>query len=144
MPRAAGERTRLPGWAFVTPQGLYQNTVLPFGMKNAPTTFQILMNKVIAGLDNTRVYIDDKVVFSDTWDDHVKHTEALFRQLLKAKLTVNLNKSQIGKVKVVFLGHEIGQGKVQPLKIKGEAIVNFPRPETKKHLMRFLGMAEYY
>ena len=96
--------------AFVVPQGLYHYRVLPFGMENAPATFQRLMNERIAGLENVYVYIDDLVVYSDTWEDHVSHTRSLFNRLSLAKLTVNLTKSHIGKAKVTFLGHKIGQG----------------------------------
>ena len=130
--------------AFVTPHGLYQYKVLPFGMMNAPATFQRLMNQVIAGLENTEVYIDDIVIYSDTWKQHMEHTKALFDRLSQAKLTVNLSKSQIGKAKITFLGHEIGQGEVKPVNAKVEAIAHFPQPQTKKELMRFLGMAGYY
>ena len=74
----------------------------------------------------------------------MEYSKALFDRLTQAKLTVNLSKSQIGKAKVVFLGHEVGQGEVRPKNSKVEAIVNFPQPQTKKELMRFLGMAGYY
>lgn len=59
--------------AFVTPDSLYWCLVLPFGMKNAPANFQKLMNKVLAGLDNMITYLDDVVVHSSTWPDHVRH-----------------------------------------------------------------------
>ena len=130
--------------AFVTPHGLYQYRVLPFGMMNAPATFQRIMNRVIAGLDNTEVYIDDIVMYSNTWNQHIEHTKALFDRLSRAKLTINLSKSQIGKARVTFLGHEVGQGEVKPVNAKVEAIAHFPQPQTKKGLMRFLGMAGYY
>ena len=130
--------------AFITPQGLYQYKVLPFGMKNAPATFQRLMNEVIAGLPNTEVYIDDIVLYSSSWEEHLKATFDLFDRLTKAKLTVNLAKSQIAKAKVKFLGHVIGQGEIKPVHAKVEAVVNFPQPNTKRELMRFLGMAGYY
>ena len=130
--------------AFVTPQGLYQYKVLPFGLKNAPATFQRLINKVIKGLPTTEVYIDDIVLFNDTWEGHMESIRALFERLTEAKLTVNLAKSQLVKAKVTFLGHVIGQGEVQPVKAKVEAIFNFPQPADKKDLMRFLGMAGYY
>ena len=83
--------------AFVTSQGLFQYKILPFGMMNAPATFQRIMNHVTVGLENTKVYIDDIVIFNDTWEQHVKHTKDLFDRLSQAKLTINLSKSQIGK-----------------------------------------------
>ena len=113
-------------------------------MKNAPATFQRMMNEAILGLPNTQVYVDDIIMYSDSWEEHVKHTRTLSERLTKAKLTVNLAKIQIDKAKVTFLGHVIGQGKVRPIHAKVEAIVNFPQPRTKKEVMHFLGMAGYY
>ena len=72
--------------AFVTPDGLYQRKTMPFGMKNAPATFQRMMNQVIAAVKNCVVYIDDILVYSDSWEDHLKHMSALFDKLSKANL----------------------------------------------------------
>ena len=66
-------------------------------MTNAPATSQRLMNQVTAGLGNTEVYIDDIVVHSDSWEQHMDRTRALFDRLSKAKLTINLSKSQTAK-----------------------------------------------
>ena len=87
---------------------------------------QRMMNEVISGLPNTQVYADDIIVYSDSWEKHVKHTRTLFERLTNTKLKVNLAKSQIGKAKVTFLGHVIGQGELWPIHAKVEAIVNFP------------------
>lgn len=57
--------------AFATPDGLYQYCVMPFGMKNAPSTFQRMIKGVIAGLEGCEAYIDDVVVYSNTWDQHI-------------------------------------------------------------------------
>nr|XP_054761448.1 uncharacterized protein LOC129267850 [Lytechinus pictus] len=130
--------------AFVTPEGLFQCKVMPFGMKNAPATFQRLTNQVIAGLDNCVVYIDDILVYSDTWNDHLDHLRALFDRLDKANLVVNLMKSEFAKAKVTYLGHVVGQGQVLPREAKIQAILDFPIPTTKKELLRFLGMSGFY
>ncbi|KAL2095752.1 hypothetical protein ACEWY4_007900 [Coilia grayii] len=70
--------------AFVTPTGLYKCTALPFGMKNAPATFQRAMNQITAGLCNVVTYIDDLVTYSTTWHDHIQHVRALFEKLQQA------------------------------------------------------------
>ena len=129
---------------FTTSQGLFSYNVLPFGLKNAPPTFQRMMNQVVSGLSNTAVYIDDVVVHSDTWIDHIKHLKALLDRLNKANLTINLAKSSFGKATVNFLGHIVGQGKVCPLESKVQAVKEFPPPKDKRSLMRFLGMAGFY
>ena len=64
--------------AFVTPDGLYQYLVMPFGMKNASATFQRMINTMISGLQGCDAYIDDVIVYSDAWDVHVKQLKAFF------------------------------------------------------------------
>ena len=129
---------------FVTPQGLFQCRVMPFGMRNAPATFQRLMTDVIAGLDNVVVYIDDILVFSNTWSDHLAYMRDLFDRLTKAGLVVNLAKCEFAKATVTYLGHEVGRGHVVPRQAKVQAIVEFPAPSSKKEVMRFLGMCGFY
>lgn len=130
--------------AFVTPDGLYSYRVMPFGMKNSGATFQRLMNSIIYELEGVDVYVDDLVVMSDTWEQHIMRLRALFDRLTKAKLTVNLAKCEFAQAQVCYLGHLVGGGQVKPTQAKVEAIVNFPEPRNKRELMRFLGMAGYY
>lgn len=130
--------------AFATPSGLYQYEVLPFGMKNAPATFQRMMQSTISGLPHTGAYIDDLITWSDSWEEHIKDVETLFQRLTQANLTVNLNKSDFGCATVTYLGYVIGQGKVAPINAKVQAIMDFPVPDSKKALRRFLGMIGYY
>ncbi|XP_076065309.1 uncharacterized protein LOC143039317 [Oratosquilla oratoria] len=130
--------------AFITPEGLYQFTVLPFGLRNAPATFQRLMNIVTAGLVGVRCYLDDLVVFSDSWGEHVDRLRALFAVLAAHSLTVNLAKSEFGHARITFLGHVVGKGEVQPIAAKITAILQYPAPSDKKGVMRLLGMVGYY
>ena len=130
--------------AFITPDGLFQYKVMPFGMKNSPATFQRLINKVISGLENCEAYIDDVIIYSDTFEDHLQRIRAFFNRLSDAKLTVNLAKSEFCHATLTFLGHVVGQGQVKPICAKVEAISVFPVPSCKRQLMRFLGMAGYY
>ena len=130
--------------AFATPNGLYQYKVMPFGMKNSPATFQRLVNNVICGLDGCDAYIDDVIIYSDSWSDHLQRIRQFFDRLSKAKLTVNLAKTEFCHATVTFLGHLVGQGQVKPLEAKVNAISEFPVPKCKRQLMRFLGMAGYY
>ena len=130
--------------AFVTPDGLFQYKVMPFGMRNGPATFQRLMTQVISGLKKTDVYIDDLVISGATWPEHLEHLSSLFDRLADANLTVNLDKCEFAQATVTFLGHVVGQGQILPLKAKVEAIEKFPPPDGKKALMRFLGMAGFY
>ncbi|XP_076030465.1 uncharacterized protein LOC143018769 [Oratosquilla oratoria] len=136
--------------AFVTPEGLYEFSVLPFGLRNAPATFQRLMNRLTAGMDGVRCYLDDIVVFGDTWELHLSRLKSLFAVLAANNLTVNLAKSEFGHARVTFLGHVVGQNEVRPVAAKIAAIQQYPVPEDKKKkekkkkVMRLLGMAGYY
>ena len=130
--------------AFVTPSGLYQYKVMPFGMKNAPATFQRMVNKLVRDIDGCEGYIDDVVIFSDNWSDHIRQIERFFQIMREAKLTINLMKSEFGKATVKCLGHIVGQGQVRPLDAKIQTIVKYPIPTSRKELARFLGMAGYY
>ena len=130
--------------AFVTPSGLYSYTVMPFGLKNAPATFQRLMNRVVCGLEGCSVYLDDLVVYSDTWHSHLQRIRALFVRLAEAQLTVNLAKCAFARATVTYLGRVVGQGKVSPVQAKVLAVSEFPQPTTKKELQRFLGLVGFY
>ena len=101
--------------AFVTPSGLYQYKVMPFGMKNAPATFQRMVNKLVRDIDGCEGYIDDVVIYSDNWSDHIRQIKRFFQIMRDAKLTITLMKSEFGKATVKYLGHIVGQGQVRPL-----------------------------
>ena len=107
-------------------------------MKNAPTTFQRLVNQLIGDLEGCGGYIDDIIVYSDTWEQHILRIRALLKRLVQAQLTVNLSKSEFAHAHVTYLGH------VGPVTAKVEAVMNFPAPVNRKELMRFLGMSGYY
>lgn len=130
--------------SFVILSGLYSYQVVSFGLQNAPTTFQHLMNSVVSGLEGCTVYLDDLVVFSDNWYSHLKQLCSMLRHLSEARLTVNLGKCEFAKASLTYLGKVVGNGRVLPIHAKVQAILNFPSPKTKKDLMRFLGLVGYY
>ncbi|XP_040203506.1 uncharacterized protein LOC120935519 [Rana temporaria] len=131
--------------AFITPFGLFEFTVMPFGMKNAPATFQRVMNDLLEGLEPFAVaYLDDIAVFSPTWEEHLMHLSQVLDRLTDANLTVKPSKCQIGMNDVHYLGHQVGGGTLKPQTGKVEAILAWPIPQTKKQVMSFLGTAGYY
>ena len=130
--------------AFVTPDVLYQYKVMPFGMKNSPATFQHLVNSLISNLNGCKAYIDDAIIFSEEWEQHLQNIRTFFDRLSEAKLTINLAKSEFCHANLTFLGHIVGQGQVKPVEAEVEAISDFPVPTGKRQLMRFLCMAGYY
>ena len=125
--------------ALVTPDGLFQ-----YKVKNSPATFQRLVNKVSSGLDGVAAYIDDVIIYRDTWEEHLRIIRTFFDRLSEFQLTVNLNKSEFCHGTLTFLCHVVGQGQVKPIFAKVQAINDFPEPSSKKQLLRFLGMAGYY
>ena len=130
--------------AFVTMDGLYQYKVLPFGMKNSGSSFQRLMNKVLKGLKNCSVYIDDILLYTESWEEHLSLLEEVFRRLDEANLTINLTKSHFVQSSVEYLGFKIGNGQVKTVEAKVNDIVNLPTPTNRKEILRFLGASGYY
>ncbi|KAL2076889.1 hypothetical protein ACEWY4_027519 [Coilia grayii] len=130
--------------AFVTPDHFLQYVCMPFGLRNAPATFQRLLNNVLDGVSNCEAYLDDLIVYSATWRAHVEHLTTVFDRLSRANLTVNLAKCVFGQASVVYLGKIVGCGQVRPVQSKVEAILHFPAPTSRRELRRFLGMVGYY
>lgn len=102
------------------------------------------MSIVTRDLVDCETYIDDVIIYSDTWEAHVERMEAFFARLDDADLTINLKKSEIGQAHVTYLGHIVGQGKVSPKLAKVEAILNFPVPTDERGIQRFLGMVGFF
>ncbi|CAM4454914.1 unnamed protein product [Lepidochelys kempii] len=96
--------------AFITHLGLYEFNVLPFGLRNAPATFQRLVDGLLAGLGEYAVaYLDDVAIFSDSWADHLEHLQKVLERIREAGLTVKAKKCQIGLNRVTYLGHQVGK-----------------------------------
>lgn len=130
--------------AFVALGKVYVPLVMPFGLSTAPTAFQALMNKVLSHIPGVTVYIDDIVVYSDTWSQHVSQLDAVFRALAEANLVLNLSKSDFGHAEVTYLGHVVGRGVLAPIRSKVLAIQDLPPPTNRRALRRFLGMIGFY
>ena len=142
MPVAESAREKT---AFVTPFGLYQFRMMPFGLQGAPATFQRMMDKLIRGMeDYTAAYLDDLVIFSDSWERHLHHIREVLDQLRAAGLTAKPRKCQFGMAQCIYLGHVVGNGLVRPEPSKIDAVMSFPIPQTKKQVRAFLGVTGYY
>jgi len=88
-------------------------------------------------------YINDVIIYSCTWEEHLHHIQEVLQRLRLADLTVKARKCQFGMAKCNYLGHVIGGGKVQPEDSKLKAIQSFPKPTTKKGVQSFLGITGY-
>ena len=132
--------------AFITPYGLYQFMVMPFGMCNAPATFQRLMERVLAGLHWTSclVYLDDIIVFSHTVHEHFQQLRDVLARLRGAGLKVKATKCHLLQSRVSYLGHVISDQGISTDPEKVKCIANWPVPTSQKQLQCFLGLASYY
>ena len=131
--------------AFTTPKGLFQFCVMPFGLNGAPATFQRMMDKIMQGLEAyVAEYIDDIIIFSETWKDHVKHVREVLQRLRDNNLTAKPKKCKFGMRECTYLGHVVGNGQVKPDPEKLRAVEKYPVPETKKQVRGFLGLTGYY
>jgi hypothetical protein len=139
------EESSIPLSGFVTPFGHFQWKYMAFGLRNAPGTFSRLMSSVLRGLEAfTAAYLDDVVIFSDSWSLHMKHLAQVFERLRTANLTLKKSKCVFATAEVEYLGHFVGNGKVAPRLAKVESILNFPRPKDRKQLRSYLGVAGYF
>lgn len=116
---------------------------MTFGLCNAPATFQRLVNKVPGDVPNCRVYLDDIVVYTNDWADHLATLQEVFRRLSAASLTLNLSKCEFGKGTIIYLGQQVGGANVCPVDVKISFISNFPVPSNRRELRRFLGFAGF-
>ncbi len=130
--------------AFITPRGLYQFRMMPFGLVNAPASFSRIMRRMLRGTENTDSFIDDILIHTPTWEEHLMALEELFFRLRAAGLTAKPSKCDIAFHSLDFLGHVVGKGKLKPQPDKLQKIQDAKRPETKKELRSFLGLAGYY
>lgn len=130
--------------AFVTPNGKYEYTVMPFGLVNAPSTFARYMADLFRDLPYVCVYLDDILIHSRSVDEHWKHIDIVLQRLTQEGLIVKKKKCNFAAKSVEFLGYTISANKIQPLISKCAAIEQFPTPRTIKEAQRFLGMINYY
>ncbi|GFV84779.1 retrovirus-related Pol polyprotein from transposon 17.6 [Trichonephila clavipes] len=103
------------------------------------------MSEVVLTIsDFACAYIDDLVIFSDTWEEHLNHLEEVFKRLERFNFSVNLGKCEFARQKVKYLLHAIGSGRHSPDKERIKAIQNLQAPTTKKQLRSALGLCNFY
>ena len=103
------------------------------------------MDVVLAGLDQHALpYIDDILIFSSSWEDHLIHMEGVMGRLKEARLTVKPGKCLWGRKQLEYLGHLVGDGQVAVPDARVEAVKQYKRPRTAKEMRSFLGLMGYY
>ena len=136
--------------AFITHQGLYEFSVMPFGLKNAPAVFQRLMQRVLMGLNPDKgpsfvsVYLDDVIVFSETLEDHLEHLRKVMKRFVKAGLKLKPSKCHFVCERVEYLGHIITPQRTKPNSDRVAAVQGYPVPASVKKVKKFIGLVSYY
>ncbi|KAL0188171.1 hypothetical protein M9458_015270, partial [Cirrhinus mrigala] len=132
--------------AFSTTSGHYEYRVMPFGLANSPSCFQAFINEVFRDMLNrwVIVYIDDILIYSSSYSEHVQHVRAVLQRLISHQLYAKEEKCEFHRDKISFLGYIISSEGVAIDDKKVEAVLNWPRPSTLRELQRFLGFANFY
>ena len=124
--------------------GLYQFCRMPFGLMNAPSSFQRMMDRIFRSLPYVSTYIDDVLIHSQSIRDHKAHLQEVFNRLKEAGLTLRGRKCNIGLTEVKYLGHIFSAKGLRPDPLKVDAIINWPTLKNAEDVRRFLGLASYY
>lgn len=132
--------------AFTTHHGVFQWNKLPFGLMNSPASFQLVMAEVLRGLNwkSVLVYVDDILIFSKSFDEHLTHLEEVFGRLSQAGLKLQPSKCVFGAPSVKYLGHVIDKEGVHVDHQKTKVVDNFPTPSNTSEVKGFLGLCNYY
>ena len=133
--------------AFVTQSGHFQWTCLPFGLKISPSIFQRILSGIIrkAQLSDFCVnYIDDILIFSETFEEHLHHVDRLMEVLAREGFKLKLSKCSLAKSAVKYLGHILEKNGIKPARDNLKAIREFPRPKSRKNVRQLLGKVNFY
>lgn len=144
--------------AFVTPQGHYEYTRVPFGLANAPSVFMRLVNKIVDSLKTRQLqgsklydqpfeilaFLDDLLLPSIDIESGLQILEIVLEKLKSENLKLNMNKCSFLKSKVTYLGHEISPDGIQPGESKLLAVSQFPVPHTVHEVRQFIGLCSYF
>lgn len=132
--------------AFSTPMGLYEANRMPFGLQNAPSTFQRLMTCCFGDLNFTQllIYLDDLIIFSKTFDEHLERLQGVFDRLREHGLKLKPSKCQLVRKEVQYLGHLVSAEGIRTDPDKISKVRDWARPTHRKEVLQFLGFAGYY
>ena len=130
--------------AFVTADSKYQWNIVHFGLATNISTFQYLMSTVLTGLNKFAfMYLDDVLIFSETYEENLHHLHSVFEKFQKAGLKIKLSKCQLFKTHLHYLGHRISANELEPLPEKLEAIKNLAPTRNVDEACQILGLLGY-
>ncbi|UYV71288.1 hypothetical protein LAZ67_8002510, partial [Cordylochernes scorpioides] len=132
--------------AFTTAHGLYEFNVMPFGLCNAPATFERNMENMLGNMrwQICLCYLDDVIIYSPDFPTHLKRLEAVFRCFRESNLRLNDKKCRFAFEELEILGYITSKHGIKPAEHNIKAVRNFPRPKKVKEVQSFLGMCSYY
>ena len=140
------EESAKPKMAFCTTEGLYQFKVIPFGLCNAPASFQRLMDLVLTRLQWSQclVYLDDIIILGHSFNEHIQNIDVVFQRLRHAGLRLKSSKCAFFRKEVQYLGRIISRDGVATDPHKTAKVATWPTPSNKREVQQFLGFANYY
>lgn len=140
------EKRDIPKTAFSVENGHFEFLRMPFGLRNAPSTFERVMDQVLTGIQNEicMTYLDDIITYSSDLNEHIYRLESVFQRLEKHNLKIQPCKCEFLRKEVAYLGHVVTKDGVKPNPNKIIAIQKYPIPKTQKEIKSFLGLTGYY
>ena len=135
-----------PKTAFISKYGLFEYNTLPFGLCNAPSTFQRCMEMILKGLQwiTILIYLDDVIIMSTTFNEHIARLGEVLSRIKEAGLKLKPSKCELFKPEVLFLGHIAGQDGIRPNPKLVESIRTWKEQTNVKEIQQFIGLCNYY
>ena len=131
--------------ALICEEGHFEYARMPFGLRNAPATFQRIMDKLLKSHSRfTQAYLDDVIVFSDTFEEHLQHVQTVMDALNEEGFLLRLSKCFFTMPEVEYLGHYVGRNGIRMNEKKLMEIRKYLVPKTVKEVQSFIGLTGYY
>ena len=134
----------IPKTAFVWEKGVYEYGTLPFGLSNAPSYWSQLMSIVLNGVENAKSYLDDIILYTDTFEKHLETLKIVFDRIRKANLKLNKKKCEFIMESMKYLGHLLTIDGLKPDPDKVQVILDYESPKNVKEVRSFMGMANFF
>ena len=130
--------------AIITPVGLYEYKIMPFGLRNSGNTYQRYIDQVTRGLPFCFAYVDYVLVASNSLEEREHHLGLLLDRFKQNGVALNKEKCEFAVTNLTFSGHHISTKGFEPIERKVQTLTKFPKPQTIEQLSRFLGMINFY